>query len=524
LPLAALMVGTAIGLLLIARWRDPRAAKTAFAAEAAAPKALAPLQDWGQPDLVLVLSGQEHGYMQPCGCSRPQLGGLTRRYNLIKMLEKRGWDVVSLDLGDVAPKGGFQTMLKYTTSMKALKLMDVSAVGIGENEMALPLLNALGEYALNNPSPRVLAANLRGIEKDGIFHGMVEPFEVAVRGRKKVGIIGAVGPSVAKRVREHVKDEDVKFNPVPRILPQMIKDIRAKENPDLLVLLYQGSETEARACATALPNFDVILRLHSDPEPPSVPMVVGNTSIIAVGHKGRYVGVVGAFRDGKKYTLKYQLVPLGEEFETPVGRQKNHPIMKLMEDYAQDVKNKHYLAEAAARKVAHPVQLAFPKSAFVGSEACNECHKAEFKKWEDSPHARAYQSLVNAKNPSLRQFDPDCVRCHVTGWDYKTGFTSAAKSGHLLNNGCENCHGPAGLHVAMEKAPTAENKKDRRKIRDLMNPFRFDPQEKPTARKRRLDLLDQSCQQCHDIDNDVKWERIKWNRIVHSGDEIKAGE
>src|SRR5260370_14289557 len=31
---------------------------------------------WGQPDLAIVVSGQMHGYLFPCGCSQPQNGGL----------------------------------------------------------------------------------------------------------------------------------------------------------------------------------------------------------------------------------------------------------------------------------------------------------------------------------------------------------------------------------------------------------------------------------------------------------------
>src|ERR671932_217760 len=49
---------------------------------------------WGKPDLALVLSGQQHGYLQPCGCSDPQYGGFTRRYNLVQGLKERGWPVV----------------------------------------------------------------------------------------------------------------------------------------------------------------------------------------------------------------------------------------------------------------------------------------------------------------------------------------------------------------------------------------------------------------------------------------------
>src|SRR5438876_9759401 len=42
---------------------------------AAAPPGLRLFNGWPKPDLALVLSGQMYGYLQPCGCSRPQLGG-----------------------------------------------------------------------------------------------------------------------------------------------------------------------------------------------------------------------------------------------------------------------------------------------------------------------------------------------------------------------------------------------------------------------------------------------------------------
>lgn len=49
--------------------------------------------DWPKenPDLVIVVSAQTFGYLSPCGCSRPQFGGLERRYNLIAGLKKKGW-------------------------------------------------------------------------------------------------------------------------------------------------------------------------------------------------------------------------------------------------------------------------------------------------------------------------------------------------------------------------------------------------------------------------------------------------
>src|SRR5262249_26813548 len=80
------------------------------------------VEGWDKPDLVLVLSGQQHGYLKPCGCSRPQVGGLERRYNFLKTLEAKGWPVVAVDLGDVAQKHGpaglpnLQAVIKYRYS------------------------------------------------------------------------------------------------------------------------------------------------------------------------------------------------------------------------------------------------------------------------------------------------------------------------------------------------------------------------------------------------------------------------
>src|SRR6185312_9998287 len=64
-----------------------------------------------------------------------------------------------------------------------------------------------------------------------------------------------------------------------------------------------------------------------------------------------------------------------------------------------------------------------------------------------SKHSHAYQTLVDAKHPSLRQYDGECIVCHTVGFGYKSGFTDAIKTPHLENVGCESCHGPGSLHA-----------------------------------------------------------------------------
>ena len=89
-------------------------------------------REWGKPDLVLVLSAQQHGYLLPCGCSRPQIGGLERRYNFLQTLKARGWPVVPVDVGDVAQRSGPQALLQYKTAMEARQQLGYLAVGLGK--------------------------------------------------------------------------------------------------------------------------------------------------------------------------------------------------------------------------------------------------------------------------------------------------------------------------------------------------------------------------------------------------------
>jgi len=63
------------------------------------PPARRPLTGWEKPIAALMLSGEMHGYIEPCGCTSGQIGGLMRRATLFNEMQEKGWDVVGLDLG-----------------------------------------------------------------------------------------------------------------------------------------------------------------------------------------------------------------------------------------------------------------------------------------------------------------------------------------------------------------------------------------------------------------------------------------
>jgi hypothetical protein len=527
--------------------------------------------DWPKenPDLVIVVSGQMFGYLSPCGCSRPQFGGLERRYNLIQSLKAKGWDVIGVDVGDLsaAPGKGLteQTLKKYSFAMRALADMGYVAVGVGKTDFQNDLVQLLGQYTVGNPGKRpvVLAANVAGVQRDATgkvtkatarevyFQGekptdrpLVEDVEVVSDKKVSVGVIGVVGPSVGAEVVG--LNNTLDFEKTATVLPAALKKLAAdKANPELKVLLYQGTQLEAMQVAKDFPDIQLIVRIGDDTEsvPKLFPEKVGNTQIVMIGHKGMNVGLVGVFKTAKGLDLRYQLVPLGEEHLTPEKPEElalQNKALQLLEQYTKEVKDAGLMAKVVAKREKgsqHPVQVQNPKAdlKYVGAQACAKCHAAEFKKWSETKHSHATEALgpKYAKRPGLRQYDPECINCHSTGFDFATGYENEEKTKHLMHNGCENCHGPGSGHAA---------KPDDKDLLKALSPWKLRPDDKlpdkaflekmaavPPAERGRVAveprfqrlntaISGQVCMKCHDGDNDPHfdfWTYIP--KIYHSG-------
>ncbi|MFM7149638.1 MAG: multiheme c-type cytochrome [Gemmataceae bacterium] len=499
-------------------------------------------QEWNKPDLVLLVSGQMHGYLLPCGCSRPQVGGVERRYNLVQMFKEAGWPYAAVDLGDLAQHHGpaglpnQQGLIKYVYSMKALKEMDYSAIGFGETEVNQGLFNVLAEYSLNDPKPRVIMGNL--LDQETNFPEMtkpwvdVEPINSGIR----LGITAITGPSISNKIKELSRgDNKIRFERTPDAIDRVLREMNDKK-VQLPILLYQGPPTrnagkkpytEAMACAEFYPQFPVIVCSSDEEEPPSRPIEVSNKTggkslIISLGKKGKFVGVIGFWKSKQKdqpFDIKYERVELTEDFLTPSEKEVGHPLLALMESYTKDLKDKNYLEKYG--QVRHSLQV-MPKMSglqrdvevkYAGSHVCKRCHESAYDVWKKSGHSHAYQTLVDAKRPENRQYDPECIVCHTVGFGFQSGFVNESKTPLLKDVGCESCHGPSFVHV--------QNPNDK-EWHKRINPWKHLPSDK------REDAMDQFCQKCHDIDNDVTWIhggfKKKWPKVAHPTPAEEKGE
>lgn len=506
-----------------------------------------------KPDAAILLSGQTFGFLQPCGCSRPQQGGLERRAVFVNSLKAKGWPVVAFDLGDMYPQKGLvddQSKLKYKLTMHALRDMGYVAVGVGKGEFAAEIDRVLGEYVLQKEQPPfLLAGNLLGVvdgkpqaredrfpKPPGSARPMVGLAEVADVAGVPVGVVGAVGKSLAEEAKK--LDPTITFEEVKDVIKRAVAGLAAHpKKPQLNVLLYQGASEDAKALAKDFPQFRIILCQADDPEPPQFPTTAndGKTLVIQVGHKGRYVGLVGAFKTANGFDLKYQLVPLGEEYITPgseeEARKANH-VLPLLETYSEQVRDRKFLARVP--KTLHPAQVQEKdlNLSYVGSEKCQNCHQAQYAKWGDTPHSHALDALVKvAKRPGLRNLDGDCVQCHVVGLHYKTGYEDQKATPHLAHVGCETCHGPGSGHATNDKnagllalmSPWKVNADDRlpdietiKKIAALP-PIDRGKVALDAKQQRTVNAVSTMCAKCHDGENDPHFDIFTyWPKVNHT--------
>lgn len=527
---------------------------------------------WDSPNLALILSGQMHGYIDPCGCSYPQFGGLIRRWNFVDSLrtgapKKKGWNVVGIDLGELPHLQGIhaQNLLKYDLTLNALAAMNYRAVGIGKHEILSPLGEALAQaFDKKRPLPRPLVMPLAQTEPGELYYDLnARPYEIVADTSPKVGIISLMGPDM----RDQLKAREQFLNTMQE-LPKALNAF-ANAGVEFGVILHHeypkvagdglqqmlaierkrrdNALTCAKFCADArqqnprIPPIYLMMILSDEPEPPSVMRRLDPnlpTHVVEIGHKGKYVGLVGVYRERTGFRMQYQIVSMGPEWETKDAKIKTQPVIALMEKYNDELKGQNMLAKFP--RSLHDLQRPAAdeqglKATYVGSDTCADCHQHAHNVWKGTRHAGATSTLENLKHPSGRNFDPECMMCHTVGLKHPGGyhdpvdaalwpnkpaepFTAARRKKHndkLRDVGCESCHGPASAHV---KNP------DDLAVRALINPYGPSKEERALEAKLKLDprdeknklrytqlfeprmrAIEQSCIKCHDHENDVNW-------------------
>jgi hypothetical protein len=491
---------------------DQPAAGAADNVEKNAAVPLLPLQfpDWPKPAAVLVVTGEQQGYFEPCGCTANQLGGMTRRAGLFRKLRELNWDVRGVDLGSISSRTGVQAQLKFETTLQALRELGYVALGIGPEELRLDPGYLLAQHMTDDEDfLGFVSANLTFFGSRDLGTPLAK--RIVTVGGVRIGITSVLSETLRSQVLPaDGPSGDAEWSSAEESLRTVLQEFDA-EQVQFRVLLSQATLDESRQYAKTFPQFNVILCAQGFGDGEAEPELVGPVRLIQAGEKGKTAGVLCIYPEDTEQPVRFELVTLSG------ARFGDDPAMvQLLQQYQQRLREQRLVSAEAP--VSHP-----SGASFVGARKCGECHTKAFAVWENSSHAHALESLDPAKarrgaerlHGIQRFHDPECLACHVTGWDprdyvrFESGFlneefaSSPAERGLellLAGNQCENCHGPGSRHVEL-----IENGADAAEAAQ-------------SVRVTLQQAKETGCYRCHDGENSPEFDFDKyWEQVQHPG-------
>jgi len=405
------------------------------------------LNEISDPAINIIFTGEENGYLEPCGCSEKELGGFPRRHTLVNRLRKQDENWILLSLGDLPGKAGRQDEIKMETALKALDQMGYAAHNIGEKDinMGIDLLGYLSQIS-----------NVDFISSNIDFNSQVlkvKPYiikEVKIKETTlKVGILGILSPELVDDVYQDIKVID----PIVSLKPLLSK---LSDKTDILILLSHAEIGDSVKIAETYPEFDLIISGHRVDKPELYLKKIRNTYIIPVGEKGKYLGTFTISSEynldkRNKHSKSYLPIEKGGYYSLDNDNKKRGPVIEifslddrfeespeiaaLLKTYQQRLRDEELIKSVF--KIYPPEDLSF-----TGNDVCAVCHNEIFKRWETTPHASAYETLLKAEH----EYDPECLQCHTIGLSYFTGFETIETTPEMKGVGCESCHGPGSNH------------------------------------------------------------------------------
>jgi hypothetical protein len=451
--------------------------------------------NWPKPAGAILISGEQLGFLEPCGCTKGQRGGLARRMDLIEKLRAQGWPLALIDLGslindpnDTVWGGPEETRIRYGIALKALETLGYDALALSAPDLKLGVADVLIRYVNHQGEKlKIVAANATPEPSLGLAERVV-PAVRTKAGPINVGITAVIDPESFAKLHDPDKETMLAFRQPESVLPDVLAEL--ERDTHIQVLMVQGSPEAARRLALAHKGFEVVVATSPYVDPPDDAEMLndGKTQLISVGRKGQYVGVLGLFQDAKQ-KFRYQRVPLGSTYND-----KTEAMRKLLdEDFQAELRDADVLGTFLKR--AYVFGDGPTGATYVGADTCKTCHPNTYAKWANTGHFRAYEALTKAVRN--RVYDAQCISCHTTGFPYNGGFVSADRTPDLKGNQCENCHGPGSKHAAQ---PT-------------------DPAILATVRRSAADFQkNHRCIECHSEDDspDFNFE-VYWPKIVHKG-------
>lgn len=488
--------GLLVLVLLLAAWTA-----TVATPGCKKPKASDASQAASTPAFRLYLLTDVAGALEPCGCSKDQLGGLDHLAAFIQAQKSKvpaslvlgAGSMLFIDPHKKVEKVSTQDTYKAETLADTFAGLQLAAWAPGYNDYSAGT-SALAGYVKRAKS-QLLGVGLGGAKAGSVF----------TVGKTKVGVVGVSVPTN----RSGQGPKGVKLPELSKTVALVKKQVAAleKRGATLFVALAAMQRGAALRLADGVPKLNVLVigqphsAGHANTQQPP-PELIGNTLVVQTANHAQSVVAVdvyladfkGRLSDGSGLKRAAKLSELSRRIRSLEQRinswekgssvaasdlaARKADLKKLRAErtalekklppapkgsffrYAShDVRDKlgsdqsvagmmkaYYKRVNAHNKVAladlKPLPAGANEASYVGIDSCEDCHMEEVAFFNKTAHAHAYKTLVD----DHKEFNLECVGCHVTGYG-RNGGSTVTHNKKLQNVQCEVCHGPGSKHI-----------------------------------------------------------------------------
>ena len=385
---------------------------------------LAPHTDLPTPDaaetrnLLIVYTGNLLAELKPCGCAKEEdQGGIERRMQYLNDIRKSNPNLLLVDTGDHFKEPTRQGKLKAKTLMTATKRMGYDAIALGERDLVY------GSKFLEDQSIPFISNNLI-LKNFPLKKTRIKKLSNGL----KIAVLAVVDPDLFY-LKNHA---GLSIADPEQTVSRAIKGI--KDSVDIIILL---THMEKEKALKYLDNdgVDIVINGHISSETEIVdmkPAYKAGKVFVQASPRGQKMGELQIILDQMgNFSFEQRMVKLDSSIN------KDPEMLKLYERYNAEVET-IFFESLAAKRNKDKVSI------YAGDTVCKTCHSEAHEKWSSSRHGKAYQTLRKIN----KAFDPECLVCHVVGYNTTGGFISEMDTPELKNVQCEVCHGAGKKHAA----------------------------------------------------------------------------
>ena len=322
---------------------------------------------------------------------------------------------------------GLQAYLKADVALNAMGAMQYDCLNLSNKEFLFGpdfILDSTNTYGVP-----VVSANIAYADSAA---PVAAPSRIITFDNFSVGITGILAEKYAAEVITPSDNASTTLTVLAELpaLQNAVSVLRG--TVDIVIVLANSGLEAAKDIARDIAGIDVIVAGHGTDET-VVPMYINETCIVKTGYYGETIGNLTLSLDEHNTIIDFAgtVVRLDKTIE------QDSDVLDVMEVY--------YKSLEQYKEDLFNIEQRVPDAGkyYVGADTCVPCHSTQHNSWTGSEHALAIESLEE----TFRDYDPECVSCHVTGIGYVGGFKRPDVTPELAGVQCEMCHGPGGAHL-----------------------------------------------------------------------------